>query len=284
MNAKEVIIDVLSTGPCRSILASLEANHLGVKVLNKVCYPRCVFGSFQQAWDVAARVAYAGHDHPDYIQYHAQLMGHLRSSDYAVLYWLSRIHADPIKILDFGGCVGNLFYSYIRYLRTNNQEIQWTVFDLPATIEAGRQIASKEDEHGLYFTSSLDNVKEEQIILVSGSFHYWEKSIADFVNQFSTRPRDVIINRVPVHQSRPSFITLQYKSKFAHPCFVRNVNEVVSDFAKLGYSLIDRWAAPELRLRMPLFPGHNIPFYSGFYFSSRHAISSASGTEFHRAA
>jgi putative methyltransferase (TIGR04325 family) len=273
MNAKEIIIDVLSTRTCRGLLASLEANRVGAKVLNKVCYPRCVFGSFRQAWDAAAKVAYAGHDHPEYIRYHAQLIGRLRSSDYAVLYWLSRIQADPIRILDFGGSVGNLFYSYLRYLRTRDNQIEWTVFDLPATIAIGKDIASTKHERNLSFTSSLDTVKGEHIVLVSGAFHYWEKSIGEFLDQFSTRPRDVIINRVPVHQKQPSFITLQYKRNFAHPCFVWNMNEMISEFAKLGYSLVDRWLAPELQLRMPLFPEHNIPAYSGLYFSSRHATS-----------
>jgi len=269
MSYKELAIDILATTPCRNVLASLESTRLGRKVLNTVSYPRCLFDSFPEAWRACNGVTYAGHDHPDYLRYHTKLAGRMRVSDYAVLYWLSRIPSSPLRILDFGGNVGNLFYTYANHLHTFTDRLDWVVFDLPKTVEAGLKMAHERGESELHFTTSLDKIEGECVILVSSAFHYWEKSVADFIEQFPARPRDVIINRIPVHEKQGSFITVQYKKTFAHPCFVRNSDELVADFRSAGYALVDRWQAPELALRMPLFPGHHVRAYSGFYFSSR---------------
>jgi putative methyltransferase (TIGR04325 family) len=122
---------------------------------------------------------------------------------------------------------------------------------------------------GLGFTTSLEQYSRDQVLLISGAFHYWEKSIAEFVNQFPELPDHIVINRTPVRDQGPAFFTVQDNGSYAVPCIVRSLNEIVSEFSASGYALIDRWKAPELRMRMPLFPDLNVPYYSGFYFSTK---------------
>jgi len=266
MSARDIIIDALGTSPCRALLSSLESRPSGLSLLNRISYPRSVFPSFTEAWRAARRVTYAGHDHPDALQFHVDLAGTLRPSDYAVLYWFKRINANPLRILDFAGCVGNVYYSYASHLRQFTDEMEWIVFDLPKVVEAGRRIAAERGEKRLRFASSLQGLEGNYVVYVSSAFHYWEKSVAEFVDSLPSQPEYIIVNRVPVTVCQRTFVTVQYKKTYAVPCMVRNRNELISDFAALDYTLLDSWQAPEFRIRMPLFPKHNIPEYSGFCF------------------
>jgi putative methyltransferase (TIGR04325 family) len=264
MSAREAMIEGVSSEPFRSLLIRLAQSNVGVRFLNRLSYPRAVFSSCDEAW-----IAYAGHDHPDYIKLHLELSKTLRPSDYAALYWISRICSREIRVFDFGGHVGNLFYSYFNYLVDTSDSVKWTVFDLLKTVSTGRELAREMGGRGLGFTTSLEQYSRDQVLLISGAFHYWEKSIAEFVNQFPELPDHIVINRTPVRDQGPAFFTVQDNGSYAVPCIVRSLNEIVSEFSASGYALIDRWKAPELRMRMPLFPDLNVPYYSGFYFSTK---------------
>jgi len=52
----------------------------------------------------------------------------------------------------------------------------------------------------------------------------------------------------------------------------------------MGYTMVDRWPAHELALRMPLFPDRTVPNYSGFYFHRDGAKADASSDTYKTAA
>jgi len=263
------MIEGASAEPFRSLLIQLARSNVGVKVLNKLSYPRALFSSFDEAWIAARRTASGGHDHPECIKQHLEYSKTLRPSDYAALYWISRICSRDIRVFDFGGHVGNLFYSYFNYLVDTSDSLKWIVFDLPTTVIAGQELARERRPCGLSFTTSLDGYSRDQVLLISGAFHYWEKTIPEFVDQFPERPVHIVINRTPASDQAPPFFTVQDNGAYAVPCIVRNLSEIVREFSALGYTLIDHWKAFELRLRMPLFPALNVPYYSSFYFSTK---------------
>lgn len=124
---------------------------------------------------------------------------------------------------------------------------------------------------GLRFASAATEFRDDQVLLASGSLHYWEGTIAGFLEQFPVLPRDIIVNRSPVSEKHGGVVVVQRTATCAFPCIVRNADEMVAEFAALGYSLVDRWSAPELRLPLPLFPEHSVPHYSGFYLRHQRA-------------
>jgi putative methyltransferase (TIGR04325 family) len=229
-------------------------------------YQRGVFVDFAQAWKVAKRGRHAGHDHPDAIKLHFELSKGLRASDYAVLYWLRRIGSQKLRVFDFGGNAGNLYYSYSTYLTEVAKDVTWTVFDLPMVVEEGRRIATERKAIELRFTKSVEDASGCNVLLISGAFHYWEESVQAFLEQFPKPPEHIIVNRSPIHDKEASFITVQRTESYAVPCIVRNATEMIKAFASKGYEIADRWPALELSLRMPLFPHLTVPHYSGFYF------------------
>jgi putative methyltransferase (TIGR04325 family) len=284
VSAKEIAIDALASEPCRTLLARLEMMSFGRKILNSVSRPRGIFNTFEEAWAAARGSTYAGHDHPDYIKSHLEFSKSLRPSDYAVLYWLSRVSPGELHIFDFGGNVGNLYYSYLAYLRREPRIVDWTVLDLPKTVDEGRRIAAERGVDELQFTNSVESFSKSHVLLVSGAFHYWEKSVQAFLEQFPHQPEHIILNRTPVHETEPPFITVQYKKSYAVPCVVRNAGEMLSAFTAMGYATVDRWPALELSLRMPLFPNRTVPHYSGFYFRREAAKAGISSETYQTAA
>ena len=221
--------------------------------------------TFDEAWKAAKRNVHGGHDTPEAIKLHLELSRDLRSSDYAVLFWISRLCGERYQIFDFGGNVGNLYYSYLPYLEERGKSIEWTVFDLPTIIDEGRRIAKERGSSQLRFADSVSEISEDDVLLVSGALHYWEKSVHAFLMQFP-RLRHILVNRTPVHDKQPSFITVQRTGSYSVPCLVRNTAEMVADFSGMGYAMIDRWPCLELSLKLPLYPDRSFPHYSGFYF------------------
>ena len=266
MSTKEIARHVLASGPCRAVLAGIEKLPLGRRTLNSISRTRGVFTDFNEAWFVARRSRHAGHDHPGAIALHLELSKELRPSDYAALYWICKIRSGDLRIFDFGGNAGNLYYSYSGHLQREGSSLTWTVCDLPNVIEEGRRIAAERHASGLRFTPSLGDADDTDVLLVSGALHYWEQSVRRFLEQFRELPPHIILNRTPVRESGPAFVTVQRTESYAVPCLVRNAPEMISEFAAMGYDMVDRWKALELALTLPLFPDRSIPYYSGFYF------------------
>jgi len=267
MSATDVAMAALAAEPCRSILGGIAKLRTGRRALSGLSAPCGVFDTFEQGWKAARKARPAGHEHPDDITIHLNLSRTLRQSDYAVLYWLTRVSPGGLKLFDFGGNVGNLFYSYLPFLQDHFEEINWTVFDLPLIMKEGQKMSAERGATQLKFVPSPADAGAFPVLLVSGAFHYWERSVVEFLDQFAQPPEHILINRTPVHlgEQKP-FITVQCAPNYAVPCIIRNGRKLVQEFEDAGYKLLDRWPALELRLRLPLFPHLSVPYYSGFYF------------------
>lgn len=268
MSAKEIVRAVLSTRVSRSVLSRANKAAAGKKILNRLGAPLGIFETFEEGWRSARQASSESHEHPSIAELHIDLAKTLRPSDYAALYWLLRITSSELNIFDFGGNVGNLYYSYRPYLQPL-REITWTVLDLPAVVERGRAIARERGADGLRFTERAGDMASNAILLVSGSFHYWEGGVAGFLEQFAKPPEHILLNRTPTHETRPSFVTVQRTETCAFPCVIRNAKEMMNEFSKQGYTTKDRWRALELSIENPLFPDYAVPHYSGFYLRRR---------------
>lgn len=263
---REAAKALLASGSSRAILSYAEKSSKGRRILNAISGTRGVFSTFEQGWAAARQTGLPGHGDPSQVALHMELAKNLRPSDYAALFWIrAAAHDGKLSVFDFGGNAGNLFYSYSPYLKCFG-ELDWTVFDIPPVLEQGRRIAAERNPAGLTFASSPLESRAEQVLLVSGFLHYWEGTIAEFLQQFPTLPRHVIVNRTPLSERKGPFVVVQRTPACAHPCLVRNADALISEFAALQYSLVDRWVAPELRVFLPLFPEHSVSHYSGFCF------------------
>lgn len=249
------------------ILRGFDATRTGRALINRAISPRGVYDNFGDAWDAARRLKHAGHNHESNVTMHLGLSESPRPSDHTVILLLSKILGEspkPLRVFDFGGNAGNLFYLYRRYLPANS--LDWTVYDIPEIVDRGRALAARRHETALHFTGDLRLPADTRVLLASGSLHYWEDSIARWFAALGHRPRHVIINRSPLCAGRAPFCTVQVTEQFCVPCLVRNVDELIAHFAREGYRLADRWKAAELSIAFPLRPHYEVPAYTGLHF------------------
>jgi putative methyltransferase (TIGR04325 family) len=91
---------------------------------------------------------------------------------------------DGAKIFDLGGNIGHLFYLYDRYLDLP-QDCIWLVFDLPAPVESGKIRATNRGENRLRFTRKWEDATGAELLIASGSLHYFDTPLSQMVSELS---------------------------------------------------------------------------------------------------
>jgi len=187
-----------------------------------------------------------------------------RWGDYALIYWLSRIIDTGSTLLDIGGNIGLVFYAFEKYL-SYPPDFKWVVYDLPASIQAGREFVKDRPRPNLQFAARLDDCPHPDIVLASGALQYLDYSLADFLATLSPRPQHVLINKLPAYEGRP-FVTLQDIGPSICAYRIFNCEEFIAGIRASGYDLVDRWSIGELHCAIPFHPSRTVNGYSGMYF------------------
>ena len=254
-----------STRPSR-VLAALGSSSLLDRSLSGF---RRTFPTFEEARRHADKYRVPSHEHPGNITIHTSRSNELRPSDYPVLFHMQRLMDEIVSVLDIGGSVGNLFYSYSRFLQFPPEMI-WTVVELPEAIAAGSRIAEEKKETRLRFVERVEDCRPVDVVVISGALHYFEQLPLELTQGLRRQPRHIFINRTPVIDG-PSAITIQdHEHYFAiSPARVLSREVLLRAMSEAGYELVDEWRAPELRLLIPLHPEASVAAYSGFYFRMR---------------
>jgi putative methyltransferase (TIGR04325 family) len=205
-----------------------------------------------------------GHSNPSYLTVKVPEAEKPRPGDYAALFHLAQLTSSIHSIFDVGGSVGNLFYCYSSYLNFS-PDLRWTVFDLPDTNKLGRELAEANREARLHFTDRMDDADGADVLISSGSLHYFEQKLSDMIRAFAMRPRYLIINRAPL-VNVPSFATVQDGGTYRLPCFLHNRKHLVDGLQDLGYELVDSWEIPERSVIVPCYPDWSARAYTGLFF------------------
>lgn len=248
----------------QGILRQIGRNSLGFRIANSLSDPNRIFPSFEQAWSAARRKADDAHDNRQLVTTNLGLSSSTRPSDYPALFWLDRIGRDGLKIFDYGGGAGQLFYQYSGLLRQGSIG-EWIVMDLPQVVAIGKEFAAQRDASALRFSTSLADSSGCDVFLASGSLHYWELSIRELAEQMGGLPEHVVINRSPFRENGEPFFSIQHGAGWAIPFVCRSAAATRREFEALGYEQVDRWRVMEKSLSLALLPGYESP-YLGFYF------------------
>jgi putative methyltransferase (TIGR04325 family) len=184
-------------------------------------------------------------------------------SDYAVLYWLSRLLPDTRLLFDLGGDVGSRYLAFRKYL-TYPSNFTWLVNEIPAVVGLGRTIAQEETAPHLHFTTDYSRLAEADILLASGVLQVLE-DWNGFLRRAPSLPRHVLINRTPVGD-QPEAATLCAIGVSFNPYHIFNRRSFIAAFVDLGYRLVDEWRTPENACRIPDHASYSLDAFSGFYF------------------
>jgi putative methyltransferase (TIGR04325 family) len=221
------------------------------------------FPSIAAANAAIAADAAGGHVNPENAELHLHLAEALRPSDYPALFHLMPRAPRLRRVFDLGGNVGNLLYSYARHLRFHD-ELAWVVHDLPAVCAAGAAIAARRGQARLAFTDDFADAAKADLLIASGSLHYFEDPLPAMLAQLDRLPPLVLINRTPLAERR-SVATVQDGGTYLVACRLHDRAVLCRGFEQLGYRLADEWPALELSLKIPAFPECSAAAYSGMF-------------------
>lgn len=245
-----------------------RARHWAVarQVFNRLANYNRVFPDLTTAKCAVSRYTHRGHDSPENIKILNRLVANTRPSDYPVLYHLSRLSLDGLRVFDLGGTTGGTFHLYDRHLAFPTN-FRWTVGDLPATIKQGRALAHEKNESRLQFSSSNEDASGHDVLLISGTLHYLEDELCDYVARLSSLPRHIFINRTPLVNASNA-ATVQYVDGVMVACRLLNRNDLITGMQRIGYRLEDQWQVLEFSIPLPFNPEYWVREYSGLYFKS----------------
>lgn len=171
--------------------------------------------------------------------------------DYPLLYWLSVLSASDCRVLDAGGHMGTKYRAFGPFL--NMDRIEWTVYDVPVIVEAGRRRASSEGLHGLRFVDSLAGQAAPDILIASGLLQYLDISLGELLNQLQSRPGYILLNKVALREGR-SIVTLENFGSALVPYQIHAREPFLRMLTDLGYSIVDQWEIPSLAHTIPTHP------------------------------
>jgi putative methyltransferase (TIGR04325 family) len=262
------ILSVFEKLPGGSRLMSYAANWpITAPLLNAMLGYRRVYESLREAQDAARPYADGGFEHPDYGRLHLSISQAPRPSDYAALFHMRGLNFDGARIFDVGGNVGNLFYLYDRYLNFPADCI-WQVFDLPIWVEAGRNEAARCGETRLQFTAKWEDAAGADLLIASGSLHYFDPPLWEMVAGLASKPPYILVNRTPLIEG-PTKATVQDGGTHRAACILYNRAQVIRGFEAAGYELADSWKAWERTLKFPGKPECSADPYSGLFLRQR---------------
>jgi putative methyltransferase (TIGR04325 family) len=193
----------------------------------------------------------------------AQTLRLLAAFEYVIL-------ADQLReitVVDFGGAMGNHYFK-LRGLLPTGLTVNWTVIDLPRTVEAAsRELANQE----LSFKSSLDQVKGTQInlVLASSSLQYTPSPYEFLEKIVRLQSPWIVTDRMPFLKEESDRIVTQkvppeiYDASY--PVHFLAENKFEKYFIDNGLEICLRWKSEEEVVNLE---GLLVP-YQGMLFRRR---------------
>lgn len=225
---------------------------------------RGVYSSYEEASRSAPEVRGVGYDQAEPAQMYRDRLDVVFHTDYPVLYWLSKLSSDVQKIFDFGGHVGVKYYAYKKYIH-HPEGFSWIVSDVPAVVEAGRQLATERGAANLSFVGDILECSGVDLLLCTGSLQYVPWALGEKLEQVEIKPRHIIVNATPIGDG-PTFFTLNSIGVAFCPYRVANRDEFVGEIVEHGYELVDEWENPGKDMQIPFHDDISLNKYRGFYF------------------
>lgn len=262
---------MIASSALRRLAAPLNAAFCKAHLLRRRQRFTGAYPDFTAALQSVPAGALPGYDHAEVVEVSLSEMRQVAEWDYPVLFWLERsIARSPgqrIRLLDAGGHVGTKYFAFRTLVDLG--AIDWVVWDLPAMVTAGQQIAIREGvTEGLSFYADLEAAGAPDILLCSGLLQYLDRSFTDLVDGLADRPPLIILNKVALRDG-PTAVTLERIGRAYVPYQMRSRDMFLREIDALGYDIIDSWSIKALSNRIASHPELGASESQGFVLSAR---------------
>jgi putative methyltransferase (TIGR04325 family) len=224
---------------------------------------RGVYATYQQAVAAVPDTMPFGYDHDAPAGLYRDRLERVFPSDYAMMHWLDKAFDDGARrIFDLGGHVGVSYYAYQKYLRFP-EALSWQLFDVPAVMTEARRLAAERDRLGaLEFADRFEEVAHADVLFTSGCLQYLEQTLAEKLAPLPRRPRWVLVNLLPLHDTL-AYWTVQSIGSALCPYRIQRQGDFIRSLEALGYEVCDVWENAEKRCQVAFAPEYSFDGYVG---------------------
>lgn len=225
---------------------------------------RGVFDTYEEAVRAAPSSLPLGYDNPNAAALYRDRIERVYPSDYPAMHWLQKaFEAQVRRIFDLGGHVGISYYAYRRYL-AYPEGMSWQVCDVPAVVKAGQYLSRErgEPEGRLSFTEQFEEAQHADLLFSSGCLQYLPETLAQRLATLPSRPRWIIVNLIPLHESK-SYWTVQSIAEAFCPYRIQRKDAFFAELQALGYELLDTWENLEKACVVQFEPEYSLDRYMG---------------------
>ncbi|MFC2966949.1 methyltransferase, TIGR04325 family [Acidimangrovimonas pyrenivorans] len=202
------------------------------------------FPDYASAMTAVPKNRIRGCDNEEVAEVPFELMCQVTLWDYPVIHWLNLSRRKGLRLVDAGGHLGTKYIAFEPLLPVT--EFDWTVYDLPAIVEAGRNRQKAGAlPAGIGFESDLGRVGPVDLLLGSGLLQYLDIPFAELVARLPNRPERIVLNKVATREG-PTVVALERVGNARMPYQIRNRAAFEAGFAQMGYALRDQWEIPPL--------------------------------------
>ncbi len=186
--------------------------------------------------------------------------------DYPALFWLGRsLDGGMRSVFDLGGHVGIKYYAFRRMLNYPT-ELRWKVCDVPAVVQAGRELATqREADAQLAFCTDYAEASGCDVLYASGSLQYLPMTIGDMLAALPEKPRRIVLNTTAAHPERTLY-TLNSIGFAVCPYRIQHHDEQLRQIVEAGYKRRDGWRNEGKPIEVPFVDGGEKPYYAGGCF------------------
>ena len=201
---------------------------------------RGVFATFEEARQNAPRIKPLGYEAAGSSTWYQDRMDKVTLEDYPVLFWLGRLIRPGDRLVDLAGSTGVTYRLFRRRLDLP-EDFEWQVSELPEVVELGRQLNTAHPVPHLSFTDDWRAIDGAAIMLSAGALQFFSERLVTMLDTVRHCPEHIIVNRLPLVEDGPGFITLHNTGVSISPMRVESHAEFLADMASRGYDLVDEW-------------------------------------------
>ncbi len=147
-------------------------------------------------------------------------------------------YSREIKVLDFGGSLGTLFFQHSEYFKNKKLEVNWSIVEQKHYVDYGKQNNNHSNLDFFYDVKEASRANKPNIIVVASALQYIEnypKTISEIIDLGADF---IFLDKTPMYDGDNDFISVQnipkhvYGKKTSYPMHIFSENKLIKFFKK----------------------------------------------------
>lgn len=152
-----------------------------------------------------------------------------------------------VKILDFGGSIGSLYFKYKKKLKN---KFLWSIIEQKKFVDEGKKNFQNDELNFFYNINEYLNLHNPDIILASSSLQYLKNYKEDLKKIIDSNAKHIIILKTPFSKKYKDEIYIQKPAKHiyksTYPCWIFSQINFINKF-------LDKFDLDEKKITQPEF-------------------------------